>query len=412
MATDIPPMPADQHLQLLHALSQAFRPAAPIDRRDLFAGRTAQVNDIFSVASQPGLHGVIYGERGVGKTSLATVASDILGASVISARANCDTGDDFSSIWRKVLDAIEVRVATPAFGFGNEMREVAATAARFLDGVTEPGPNDVRRVMQTLSAYAPVTVFIDEFDRLQSNGAQTLFADTIKTLSDQLVNASIILVGVADNVNELITEHESIERALAQIHMPRMSSTELAEIVTRGLDSVGMTVEDEVVRRITHLSQGLPHYTHLLAQLAAQAAVMEGRLDVAVDDVRTAVNRAISKAQQSIMDAYHRATLSTRRTLYPQVVLACALAEGDDFGFFAAADVREPLTRIMGQPYDIPAFAQHLNELSSPLRGPVLQKKGATRRVRYRFINPLLQPYVVMKGLSEGLIDPQWLSGS
>ncbi len=36
----------------------------------------------------------------------------------------------------------------------------------------------------------------------------------------------------------------------------------------------------------------------------------------------------------------------------------------------------------------------------------MLQKKGSTRRFRYRFVNPLLQPYVIMKGLSEDLIEP------
>jgi hypothetical protein len=187
--------------------------------------------------------------------------------------------------------------------------------------------------------------------------------------------------------------------------MPRMSTTELTEIVTKGMAAAEMTIEGDAVERITQLSQGLPHYTHLLAQLAGRAAVDAMRTHVTLDDVEDAVTRAIHNAQQSIMDAYHSATFSTRATLYPQVVLACALAEGDDFGFFAAADVREPLSMIMGRPYDIPAFAQHLNDLSESSRGPVLQKKGSTRRFRYRFINPLLQPYVIMKGLSEGLID-------
>jgi Holliday junction resolvasome RuvABC ATP-dependent DNA helicase subunit len=43
-----------------------------------------------------------------------------------------------------------------------------------------------------------------------------------------------------------------------------MSVMELAEIVTRGLASVDMTIEQSALRRITALSQGLPHYTHLL----------------------------------------------------------------------------------------------------------------------------------------------------
>jgi hypothetical protein len=273
----------------------------------------------------------------------------------------------------------------------------------------EARPDDVRSVLQLLASYGQVTVFVDEFDRLPRNGAQGMFADTIKTLSDQLVRATIIVVGVADNVSELIAEHASIERALIQIHMPRMSIVELSEIVTRGIETAQLSIDQEAVDRITQLSQGLPHYTHLLAQLAGRSALDEMRTHVSLGDVDVAVSRAISKAQQSIMDVYHRATLSTRTTLYPQVLLACALAPGDDFGFFAAADVRAPLSRIMGKPYDIPAFAQHLNELSEAPRGPVLQKKGATRRFRYRFINPLLQPYVIMKGLSDGLIDAKAL---
>ena len=66
------------------------------------------------------------------------------------------------------------------------------------------------------------------------------------------------------------------------------------------------------------------------------------------------------------MSAYHSATFSTRETLYRQVLLACALAPGDDLRYFASADVRAPLSMIMGRPYDIPAFSQHLNELSDP----------------------------------------------
>jgi hypothetical protein len=62
---------------------------------------------------------------------------------------------------------------------------------------------------------------------------------------------------------------------------------------------------------------------------------------------------------------------------------------------------------IMGRRYEIPAFSQQLNALSDPAggRGPILEKAGRTRKFRFRFINPLLQPYVVMRGLAEGMID-------
>lgn len=75
------------------------------------------------------------------------------------------------------------------------------------------------------------------------------------------------------------------------------------------------------------------------------------------------------------------------------MALACALAKVDELGYFYPAAVRDPLTKIMGKPYDIPAFIGHLNALSDIGRGKVLQRAGEKRRQRYRFADPLLKPY-------------------
>ncbi|TMK34430.1 MAG: hypothetical protein E6G64_01860 [Actinobacteria bacterium] len=237
-------------------------------------------------------------------------------------------------------------------------------------------------------------IFIDEFDRLQDAAGRVLFADTIKMLSDRVVRVTIGLIGVADSVSELVREHRSIERALAQI-------------VTRGIDASQMTIRPEAVRKITALSQGLPHYTQLLTQLAAQAALTHRRIAVGGPDVDVAVGRALDRAQQSVVEAYQEATTDTRRSIYPQVLLACALAPENDFGLFTPSDVREPLSRILGKPYKTAAFARHLDELSQESRGEVLQKYGTGRTSRYRFLNPLLRPYVAMRGVSEGLVRVQ-----
>ena len=89
-------------------------------------------------------------------------------------------------------------------------------------------------------------------------------------------------------------------------------------------------------------------------------------------------------------------------------MLACALAQTDELGMFTSAEVRERLRKITGKPYEIPAFANHLNEFSSTDggRSGVLQKHGTSRRFRYRFVMPLMPPYVLMKGIQDGLIEP------
>ena len=83
-------------------------------------------------------------------------------------------------------------------------------------------------------------------------------ADTVKTLSDHAVSATVVLVGVADSVGELIEEHESVERALIQVHMPRMSYKEVEEIVTTGMNRLSLSVDSHALRRICILAQGLP----------------------------------------------------------------------------------------------------------------------------------------------------------
>jgi Cdc6-like AAA superfamily ATPase len=388
-------------LDRIRQVAEAFRPAAPIDRRALFSGRSDEIAELYSVVAQPGQHAVIYGERGVGKTSLAAVVTEMLrGSGLLVARATCDTSDTFSTVWRKALSELSFSRTTPAMGFGSGETETSSSAAGLL-GPDPVAPHAVQRALSSIGQQQAVTVIFDEFDRLggATGKDRALFADTIKTLSDRVAPATVVLVGVADDVSELIREHRSVERALVQIRMPRMSRDELAEIARRGVESARMTIAKTSVSRITVLSQGLPHYTHLLTQLAAQAALGERRSDIAIRDVESAVARAIDRAQQSVTEAYYKATTGNgdgRR----RVLLACALAEEDDFGFFSSEDLGEPLGKVGADPGE--SLEQDLRELARS--EAVLQRRQEAGTARYRFVNPLLQPYVVMRGLSEGLV--------
>jgi Cdc6-like AAA superfamily ATPase len=394
------------------ALAGVFTPAAPVDEKDLFAGRVPQTSDVVDAVSQRGQHAIIFGERGVGKTSLANVVSSFLeeaGKKVLAPRVNCDAGDSYDSVWRKVFDQVVISRRAKKLGFGTTGEEKAEESL----SSTLPAeitPDDVRACLVQLGTGCLLIVIIDEFDRLPDGRTSRLFADTIKTLSDQAVPATLVLVGVADNIADLIHEHQSVERALVQIRMPRMSQRELEEIVVKGLARVEMTADEPARKRIATLSQGFPHYTHLLALHAARRAIDRNSASVATEDVEGALPTAIEKTQQSILDAYTRAIASPRReNLYPRALLACALARKDDLGFFSPSDVRDPMSAIMGRRYEIASFVRHLNDFSSDSHGRILQRTGAPRKYRYRFSNPLMQPYIVIQGLSGGLVSAGFL---
>lgn len=399
-------MLSDSERRLLNVkISAAFRPAAPIDRASLFAGRTTELRRVVDAIMQTGQHVVIYGERGVGKTSLANVLFDLLTeagvTAIIAPRVNCDVDDTFSSIWRKLFQEIEVQLPVRQLGFlaGSELQKFSLAP----DENTPINPNQIRRILRELD-QRPIMI-VDEFDRVNDPQVRRLFADAVKTMSDHAVDATLIIVGVARDVDALIGEHASIERALVQVQMPRMSREEIAEILQKGEESTGMTITDEAKSYIVSLSQGLPHYAHLLGLYAARSALDERSTEIEKRHVRAAIQVALDNAQQSIIDLYHTATMSSRpESLFEHVLLACALAHVDVLGSFTAASVRSPLQRIMSKRYEIPAFSGHLKAFCDA-RGPVLEKLGSRRNYRFRFLNPLLQPYVIMWGISRGLIS-------
>src|SRR5262245_24905899 len=395
--------------QLAFDVGSVFTPGAPINDRELFAGRIEQIRQIMTAISQRGYHAVLFGERGVGKTSLSNVLINFLNeppsAGFVLSRVNCDASDDYSSLWRKALRDIVVAKSRPGIGFTADLSQST------VDALPEQlNPDEVRRVLTQLAKGILLVVVFDEFDRIVNKSVTTTMADTIKMLSDYSVPATILLIGVADSVDELIKEHQSTERALVQIPMPRMSDAEVREIINKGLARLSMTVEKDALDHMVSLSQGIPYITHLLALHTARAAVQEGGTQIVADHLSTGIDRALDQWQQSIKSAYYEATKSPQPNhIYKEVLLACALTEVDDLRYFQAADVRKPLRAITGRDYEIPNFAKHLKELSAAPRGQILQRTGEKRKLRYRFASPILRPYIVMRGFGDKIITKAML---
>jgi Cdc6-like AAA superfamily ATPase len=378
-------MNATTKLQRVEAVSSAFTPGAPVGRLDMLAGRMEQLTDVVSAVSMMGQHVGLYGERGVGKTSLATVLGEYVRGREIrpqlqSASVNCSTDDTFSSLWRGIFAELHL----PA-------------------DEGEISPEDVRRKLEELR---PSLIVIDELDRLEDDDALTALADTIKTLSDHAVPSTLALVGVASSIGELIGEHSSIVRALVQIEMPRMTTDELVQILANGCQRAGLEARHDAMLEIAALSEGLPHYTHLLGLHAGLRVIQDDRTKITPSDVWGAIPKAVDR--HTILSDYQRATRSARKdALFTQVLLACALAPKNRLGYFTSGAIREPLEAIAGRRLEIPAFSNHLSQFLEAERGAVLHREGSSRRYFYRFSDPIFQPYVILSGLSEGLVTAE-----
>lgn len=384
--------------ELLQQLNLAFRPSAPVHRQELLAGRVEQLFDLQEMARTPGASAAIFGERGVGKSSVAAVFGSNLDASgdYNTIRINCSTSDTFSSLCRAVRDELLDRD-----------HELVSISAAQIDAFSQH--DAVRMLRHATGSKGLVTIF-DEFDVIADACTGGDFANLMKAISDQNINAHIVVVGVAEDVDTILEGHASVGRNLHQILMPRLNDMEIQTIVIHGLGIVDLAIGDSMLTRVARLSQGLPHYAHLLGKCLGRRAILDGRTKIACDHWRSALEEALTQSEQAITDLYSEAVTTAKPSMLPKLLLACALAEKDEKGYFRPIDAGRNLERLEGRSFEMASYTGNLANLTKPERGPALQSREfGDRRKRYRFANPLLQPYTLMRAVRDGHIDDKML---
>jgi hypothetical protein len=400
-------MATTKQLMAIDRLQKWFTPNRPIDLPEYLSGRFDLIFNIKEAINTQGLHIILYGDRGTGKTSIAHVIEKMIhepdkkdGKRVILV--SCDTSDDFPSMWRKVFQ--EIMITQRQLGFVQQ--SVATVIGSMDDKVSVATPNDVRLHIKTFPN--PTLIIFDEFDRIpEKKNGRRLMADTIKLFSDTNINATIMLVGVATSINELIHEHQSIVRNISQIQVQPMDSAELAEIIQKGYSNSGFTFEGGLDYKMAALSQGYPHYTHLLGLWAGKKAVEANRDNVTREDLEQAIVDAIQNAAGGIREDYEIAVASSQPdNLFKDVLLACAIADKDILGRFSIKALREPLSEILHKPnIRAVAYQTHLSKFCDASRGSTLKRTGNRRNYRWQFRNPQLIPYIKLEGIRRGVIS-------
>jgi hypothetical protein len=272
------------------------------------------------------------------------------------------------------------------------------------DSGTLAEPDRIRLALTRLSQATRLLIFFDEYDQIEAAEVSRQMASTIKTLSDHLVDATLGIVGVASDIDELVKGHPSVPRCLDQIQMPRMSEPETQYIVQRGLVELNMEVSQVVLSFISRASLGFPQYAHLLGKAFAKQAILRDSYRVRGSDLQAALTDAVSGVEQSVRSEYNDAAFSPNsKAIYKQVLLSCSMVPTDTEGFFAPRDIAENLSWFLGREVRSDTYIKHLVEFCET-RGPILERRGQPNRWRYRFCRPEMAPYIVLLGAIDGLV--------
>ena len=340
-------------------LRTAYTPAQPIIDRRMFAGRTRVLTQLIRSLEDERLHTVIYGERGLGKTSLLHVLTQAArDARYQVVYVTCSAGSTFDDVMRTVAENIPLL-------YHADHGPTSAEAERGDSFATLLGPDTVtvRGASDLLGKIngTRVLVVLDEFDRAESDLFRRSIAELVKSLSDRSVRVQFVIAGVAANFNELVANVPAIQRNISAFHVPKMSPVEVRELIKKGEPVTGIAFDDGAVEAIVTRSIGFPSLASLLSHRAGLNAIDRGSNTVTFDDVAAATSESVDDAhtrlsRRSQLDIAKRIASGALGAL--GVIAGAAQSAG---GAFTVEDVNT----LHADPADIAAARVLLDRLTA-----------------------------------------------
>jgi len=272
----------------LKKINDIFTPSAPIVEPGHFVGREKEMERLLDAIITPGCHIVIFGDRGVGKTSLINVVKNTLdnyGIQKNIVSYTCCDSDSYENIVGSfLLDTNQL--------YQEDIKEIKKTKTGKTEGSISVIKGKISKATEESTTISPVVKFtvqphgiatkyfsgnhlfiIDEFDRITSHETRSRFANIIKAASDNKAQTKIIILGVSNNAVELIGHHPSTVRCIKTIHVPRMRKNDIGYILKQGCNLLNISVTDEIIKLTIFASCGLPYFAHLLGAEMAKYSV-------------------------------------------------------------------------------------------------------------------------------------------
>ena len=395
------------------AANAVFHPSQPIRSPEMLFGRHTQLQRTMTSLETPGRSVFIYGERGVGKTSLAQTAAYMVNSSETEpVFLSCSPDTTFSKL------VVQIASRLLAIPVHKQKRRTTTTEANVAAGPLslirriESSDNDIRNDLDTNDAVdlfneiskrdpsRKTVVVLDEIDTIRSADVRRELAYLLKQLGDRECPVKFIYVGIADTVEELLSDHESASRYIATVPLERLSMDVLSEMVVEGFKQLGIELWEHFATRIARVSDGFAHFTHLISLKLAYIAIDNELTKLGAEHIEQALAMAVEDSEAWLKNLYEHA-VQKYRDRYEAVLWSAA----DHWQLDRSTDHMYPAyLRICGDlrqtPLPRPKFSGALNALKGQAHGQALVSKT---RSWFRFRQAMLRGYCRMVAESRGI---------
>lgn len=397
-------------------LSTVVSAARPIRSIQHLKGREDQLEEIQRALFADGRHIFIFGDRGVGKSSLAaTAAYQYQSADAEPIFVSGSPDDTFNSIIANIaiqaLNRSKTEETRTSRALSMEYRGLSWTKGHEISALdladqikTVGDAAELLKQVAVKHSEKPAVV-LDEFDTIPKEEDRARFASLLKQMGDQSINLKFFFTGVGQSCDELLGAHQSAHRQLATIELLRLSWEARREIVTDAAIAFGLDIADHVNWRIAIISDGFPYYVHLIVEkMLWEAFGSETACDsLSTEQFYSGLRVAVRETNAELRRPYDKAVLQ-RAPEYEDVVWSTA--DGEDL-IRSLKDMQQSYRAIVAKRDSRPIldnakYSEIARKLKQPSLGEILQQIPR-RPGWYTYKEKMLRGYVRMQAEANGV---------
>jgi AAA+ ATPase superfamily predicted ATPase len=403
-------IPGYDENQFGERLNEVLSPSHPINSIENLFGREAQLETIRQALLMSGKHIFIYGDRGVGKSSLGATAayqyqsSDrlpiVVGGAVDDTFRTVIANIANQALVRNRLESVKSQTSLSLEWRGIGWREGQEISTREIASQIESVGDAVDLLNQVSGRIGGKSiVVIDEFDAIKSDAERNKFASLLKQLGDRQINLKFIFTAVGSTLDMLLGAHQSAYRQLECVLLDRLGWDGRMEIVKRAVSSFDLELDEDVNWRIAAVSDGYPFYIHeITAKMLWAAFLAEDSVEkVSWGHYTEGLRAAIPGISPELRRPYEKAVLH-RDKEYEDIVWSTA--DGEDL-HRSIAMMYDSYKMVTEQRHnrtvlDNKKYADYLRKLKTPAFGEVLEQ--VTGRIGwYTYKEKMLRGFVRMQ---------------
>lgn len=391
-------------------LNEVVSPSHPVLVVQHLKGRDIQLERIEKALYATGRNIFIYGERGVGKSSLAATAANqwVKGTSKyidVSCSPDSTIYSIISSIasqaiqkkWlSKKTTSIEGEITLKWFRFKASQDYEPIDFNEEINSL-----NDVVEILKEISILSkePPVVVMDEVDRINDENEIERLADLLKQLGDKRVNVKFIFTGVGTTLDEILGSHRSAIRQLETIELKKLDWDARWEIAIEALNEFDISIDKDINIRIALISDGYPYYIHKIVEQLLWVLFEKDTwvTEVCLEDYYKAISRTVDSISAELSRPYEKA-VNQRSQDYEEVVWSTTIAD-DNIGIYLKP-MYDSYKYIMNQRHekiclDQTKYANRIRNLLKEENGSILAKGLKTGQ--YIYNEKMLRGYVRLR---------------